>query len=419
MKIGLIGKNLSYSLSKELHTIFLEDNNIEGEYKNIEVEEKDIYKFFRDDIKKIRGINVTIPYKNEVMKYIDEVSKESEILNSVNTIINENGKLRGENTDIIGFELMVKRKKINFKNKTVVILGTGATSQMVKYYSEKEKAKKIILVSRNKKEGCITYDEIKEGDILINTTPVGTKDVKSILLIDEKHIKIFETIIEVTYNPFRTKLLTYGIYNNKKVVNGLYMLVSQGIKSEEMFINKKISEEIIENIYKKMLSKVNIVLIGMSGSGKSTIGEELGKRLNRKHVDIDLEIIKSSGKEIREIFNESEEKFRNLESMKIEEMSEKDNLIISVGGGGIKRKENMENLYKNGVIIYINRDVDEIIKSLEHTNTRPLLDGDIKNNIRKLFKEREDDYKKYSEIEVSNKKIEEVVESIIMKVGEL
>lgn len=420
MKVGLIGKKLDYSLSKELHHIFFKGENIEASYKNIELKSFELRGFMETEIKKMKGINVTIPYKKEVINYLDSVCSKSKALDSVNTILNIDGKLVGYNTDIIGFSLMMERNKIIFKNKTIVILGTGATSRMVKYYSEKQLAKKIITVSRNNKNGSITYDKVDRGDVLINTTPVGTKNINEKPLLEKEIIKNFSTIIEVTYNPFRTRLLIEGIYNNKKIINGMYMLVGQGIKAEELFLNKKIEDKIIEKVYKKLVSKRNIVLIGMPGSGKSIIGKLLSEKLLKEHIDIDKEIVKSSKKSIEKLFQVSENHFRDIESEEIKRIGAMENKIISMGGGSILRESNMIEMYKNGVVIFLDRDIDKIEKNIKNSVDRPLLINDIGSKLKETFKTRNHMYNKYMEIKIDNNgDLENTVNEIIEKVGEI
>ena len=143
----------------------------------------------------------------------------------------------------------------------------------------------------------------------------------------------------------------------------------------------------------------NIVLIGMPACGKSTIGYWLSKKIGYPLLDTDKYLEAKENRIISDIFsNEGEEYFRNLETKYLKELSEKEGLIISTGGGAVKKKENIDILKKNGIVIFLNREINDISK--ENHKHRPLLQ-DI-NNIQKLYDERIDLYKKYSDIIIKN-----------------
>ena len=143
----------------------------------------------------------------------------------------------------------------------------------------------------------------------------------------------------------------------------------------------------------------NIVLIGMPACGKSTIGYWLSKKIGYPLLDTDKYLEEKENRIISDIFsNEGEEYFRNLETKYLKELSEKEGLIISTGGGAVKKKENIDILKKNGIVIFLNREINDISK--ENHKHRPVLQ-DI-NNIQKLYDERIDLYKKYSDIIIKN-----------------
>ncbi|WP_163192685.1 shikimate kinase [Clostridium thermarum] len=148
------------------------------------------------------------------------------------------------------------------------------------------------------------------------------------------------------------------------------------------------------------LKKSNIVLIGMPGCGKSTIGRKLSARINWNFIDVDILIEERTGKSIPEIFQSGEDYFRDIESNVIEELEHKTSTVISTGGGIVKREKNIESLSKHGFIIFINRSPEKILKDIDIAS-RPLL-STKKENLLKLYAERIDLYKKYSDIEISN-----------------
>ena len=155
----------------------------------------------------------------------------------------------------------------------------------------------------------------------------------------------------------------------------------------------------------------NIILIGMPGCGKTTIGKLLADKLKRKYIDIDSIIEKQAGCTINEIFKQGEQKFRNLETEAVLALEREEASVITTGGGIVKKALNMESLSKNGIIIYIDRNIEEIANDID-TSTRPLLAKGT-GQLEQLHVERHDLYKKYSDLTVKNEgEIVEVVESI-------
>lgn len=417
MKLGLIGEYLGYSKSGDIHNTYFELENINSTYDLIELAKNELDNFMRGDIYKYDGINVTIPYKQDVIPYLDEISKGAEALNSVNTIKIEDGKLKGFNTDLDGFKLSLKKFLIPLKDKDIVILGTGATGKMMKYIGETEGAKSVKFVSRQ--DGFdFKYTDNIMGDILINTTPKGTSGKDDDSPVSEEIVKNFHSIIDINYNPFRTKLLRFGLYNNKKIMNGFYMLVAQGMISEGIWQDKNIDNSIIDEVYKRLVKNRNIVLIGLSGCGKSTISKKLSEKLNKSFISIDDKIEKDFNMPISEMFEISEEYFREKEKEKTLEVSQYDNFIIDSGGGVIKNEENMNALYKNGIVFYIKRDIKDIISTIDYS-VRPLVKTDKENALLALYNERYKLYEKYAEFIVENEDLDESINKIIKRLEEI
>ena len=265
---GLIGEKLSHSFSPEIHKFIFNKINIEGEYNLIEIP-KDEIKNIKETLKKldIKGVNVTIPYKETVIKDLDFVSEEAKKIGAVNTIFNKNNKLLGYNTDYYGFKYMLEYKDINVFNKKVMVLGTGGASKAVVTYLLDNGAKEIIIVSRNKKQlykdikniKVLTYDEINdiEGYALINTTPVGMYPNINNFPVSFEVIEKFDVLIDLIYNPLKTKFLEIGMEKGKVTCDGLMMLVLQAIKAEEIWQEKSIDKQIALEIYNKLLKLLN------------------------------------------------------------------------------------------------------------------------------------------------------------------
>ena len=377
---GLLGEKLGHSFSKEIH-----ESINDYTYNLIEVSKENFNSFMEQ--KNFKAINVTIPYKELVIPYLSYIDPKAKQIGAVNTIINDNNNLYGYNTDYLGLRQLIIKNNIDFKNKKVLILGTGGTSKTAFVLSKDLGCMQVIKVSRRKSEETITYEEAKEkyndANIIINTTTCGMYPNDD-LIIDLDSFSNLETVVDVIYNPLNTKLIRVAKQKNIKAVNGLYMLVAQAVYASYLFINKDVIESKIDEVYKKIKNnKLNISLIGMPSSGKTTISLELKALLNKEVIDTDSLIEKEINMPISSFLTKDNEKeFRNIESSVIEKISKQNNLIISTGGGVIKRQENIDYLRRNSIIIFIDRDLE----LLQATSSRPLSNN--KNDLQKLYNER-------------------------------
>ena len=388
MKYGLLGKKLSHSFSKELHSRF-------GtyDYEMFEIEEKDLDDFFsRDDL---AAINVTIPYKEKVIKYCDEVSPVAKRIGAINTITFSD-KIRGYNTDYLGLKYVIESNKIDINNKDVFILGDGGTSKTARVLLEDLNAKSITNVTRGKSE--VNYENIYKysPQIIVNTTPVGMYPNNGESLIDLEKIPSLEAIIDVVYNPLMTKLIFDGKNLGLKTGQGLPMLIEQGRRASEIFTGLKISEEKklkVENKIRRYNS--NLILVGMPGVGKSEFAYELGKRMNREYIDIDNIIKKKYGEPKKIITEKGEDFFRDIESKVVREVGKLNHKVIATGGGLLVKEENYYHLKQNGRIYLLKRDLDKL-----STRGRPLSKG--KGSLLTLYEKRKDLYERFSDKDIYN-----------------
>ena len=234
MKYGLIGEKLGHSFSKEIHEML---GNKEYEIVEVPSDELDDFILKKDYV----GINVTIPYKERVMPHLDYISPEAKQIGSVNTIVNRDGKLYGYNTDFFGLKDLILSQNMSLTGRKVLILGTGGTSKTAECVAKSLGASKVIKVSRTGKEGSLTYDQkdaYKDSDYIINTTPVGMYPKTDDLPIDPGMFMKLRGVIDVVYNPLKTKMVIWTTKLGVNACNGLYMLVSQAVKSSELFLNK-------------------------------------------------------------------------------------------------------------------------------------------------------------------------------------
>ena len=400
MEYGLIGYPLQHSFSKEIHELIKEYlHNDEYNYEICELEEANLQSFFKE--KNFKAINVTIPYKEKVLKYLNYIDDNAKRIGAVNTIVNNDGKLFGYNTDYNGLLSLIKKHNIEIKDKKVLILGTGGTSKTAYSVVSDLSAFKIMKASRKIDINTYTYDEIYEEyndvNVIINTTPVGMYPNNDEALIDFDKLNKIEAYIDVIYNPLHTKMAILAKNKGIIAINGLYMLISQAVYAYKYFLALDISDEEIsalcDKIYDKIYQyKLNIVLIGMPSSGKTSIGKELALKLNKEFIDTDEEIekkIKMSIKDYIEKFGEAE--FRKVETEVVKEASKKQECVIATGGGVILNKDNITSLNQNSIIYFLNRSLDKLIS----TKSRPL--SSTKEALEKRYNERIDLYLAYAD----------------------
>lgn len=391
-RYGCIGKKLTHSFSKEIHAKLAD-----YAYDLIELTEEELAPFMEK--KQFAAINVTIPYKQTVIPYLDSISEVAERIGAVNTIVNKDGKLCGYNTDYYGMKALIERMGIDLTGKKVLVLGTGGTSKTARVVAADMGASQILTVSRRKTDEYITYEEAigtqTDADVIINTTPVGMYPDCESLPIDISSFTHLSGVIDVVYNPLRTNLVCEAKKKGIKAEGGLYMLVMQAVVAVERFLETTIAKETADRVFASVLaSKENVVLTGMPGSGKSTVGKLLNME-GFEFIDTDEEIEKQCGCSIKELIQEKGEAyFRDLETKVIREVSSKNGCIISTGGGAILREENVECLKRNGKLYFLNADLSR----LQATDNRPL--SDTQEKLARLYTERMSRYTETADVVV-------------------
>ncbi len=387
---GLIGETLKHSWSVPIHQALGCDA-----YRLYELKPEELAGFLTEN--EIGGLNVTIPYKKAVIPFCSALDPYAEAIGSVNTLVPDGkGGLRGYNTDAIGLSYIAKRSGISFRDAKVVILGTGGTSLTAQAVVKREGAKELIVVSRT---GDNNYENLSrnfDADILINTTPVGMFPHNGECLVDLKPFNRLKGVLDVVYNPLRTALLLQAEELSIPNSNGLPMLVAQAVAAEEHFFGQKISDSEIERITVQLMREMqNIVLIGMPGSGKSTVGKALAEKTGREMVDIDAEIVRTAACSIPELFRDrGETVFRQLETETVLQAGKETGKIIITGGGVVTRPENYAPLHQNGRIYQLERDLD-----LLPIDGRPVSQ---KTSVRELYEKRTPMYASFRDVLIDN-----------------
>lgn len=388
---GLIGEKLGHSFSKEIHEAIADYR-----YDLIPLS-RDAFPAFMEK-RDFAAINVTIPYKKEVIPYLDEMDAAARAIGAVNTIVNRGGKLYGYNTDFAGFHYMVKKHGIKMNGKKVVVLGNGGASAAVQAVVRHEQAKACIVVKPTKGNGAISYEECfaKHGDaaVLINTSPVGMYPHNTQSPLDISRFPCCEAVIDVIYNPLVTRFGQQAQEAGIPYVGGLEMLIAQAKYAAEHFLEKEIDDAIIDRLYQAIRrQRGNLVLIGMPSAGKTTIGKRLANRLHKDFIDLDEVVVKQAGMAIPDIFARfKEEGFRDLEEKAALAVSMENGKVIATGGGTIKRKENMDYLRQNGIVVFLDRDVDKLTSS---DPNRPL--SKSPGALRQLYEQRIELYRTYAD----------------------
>lgn len=269
---GLIGERLEHSFSPIIHSIIFKEINLEGYYHLFEVDRQDLKRAVLGlNALGARGVNVTIPYKVEIMKYVHDISHEAEKIGAINTLSFKENNILGYNTDYFGFGIMLDKFKVDVKNREAVILGTGGAAKSVLQYLLDNNIRDVTIVSRDinaKREKfldyrVISYDDIKrigQQDIIINITPCGMYPKTNDSPVNGEDISKFNTAIDLIYNPMETLFLKHAKSYGLKVLNGLYMLVGQAIKAQELWNDVEINEEIIDSIYSRTLQNIKKIV---------------------------------------------------------------------------------------------------------------------------------------------------------------
>ena len=389
MKSGLLGRKLGHSYSPQIHALM-------GNYSYdlFEREPEDVSNFVRNG--DFNGINVTIPYKKDVIPCMDELSPMARRMGAVNTIVRRgDGSLFGHNTDYFGFSSMVQRSGISVSGKKVLVLGSGGASNTAVKVLEDMNAH-VVIISRSGENSYQNLYLHADASVIVNTTPVGMYPHTGVSAVDLKTFPKLEGVLDMIYNPARTQFLLDAEELGLPRENGLWMLVAQAKEAAEYFGGKLLDDSLIETVYNKLTAQMqNIVLIGMPGCGKSTVGQALAETLGRRFIDADSEIVKLAGKSIPEIFaDDGEDGFREYETHVLSELGKQSCLVIATGGGCVTKQRNYRLLHQNSRIFWLKRDLSRL-----PTDGRPLSQS---NKLADLYAIRRPLYEAFSDCIVDN-----------------
>ena len=395
MEYGCIGEHLTHSFSKEIHAQ-LQDYLYE--LKEIPVGALDDFMTKRD----FKAINVTIPYKQDVIPYLKEMGETASAIGAVNTIVNRDGALYGYNTDFGGMADLIKRTGIEIEGKKVLIFGTGGTSKTAKAVAEHLGAASVWKVSRSEKPGVLTYKEAEkehlDAQVLINTTPRGMFSREGGMPMDPELFPKLCGAVDAVYNPLRTEFILKARSLGVPAAGGLYMLVRQAVLASEIFLDTRYPDTVTEAVYKKIkTAKENIVLTGMPGSGKTTVGQLLAEQLGRPYLDLDALVEAHTGMTPGQMIAQlGEPAFRDAETAVIRQVADRTGCVIATGGGAVLRPENVQLLRRNGRLFFLDRPVEQLLPTAD----RPL--SATKEAILQRYSERYPTYLATADVTIEN-----------------
>lgn len=389
MKCGLLGGKLGHSYSPQIHS-HLGDYS----YALFEKQPDELESFLKNG--DFTGLNVTIPYKKDVIHYCDELSPKAQRLGAVNTIVRKtDGRLIGHNTDYFGFERMLKQSGLSVKGKKALILGSGGASNTAVAVLQDYGAE-VIVISRTGENNYGNLSLHANAALIVNATPVGMYPKNGVSSIDLSLFRQLEGVLDMVYNPARTQLLQDAEARGIVAMNGLLMLVSQAKESAEWFLGHSISDDIISEIHKSLRCQMeNIILIGMPGSGKSTVGTILAEMTGKKLVDADAYLAEKAGRPIPEIFaTDGECAFRAFETEVLSELGKQSGLIIATGGGCVTKERNYPLLHQNGTLFCLERDIFKL-----PTDGRPLSQ---RTKVEEMYRTRKPMYERFANHDIDN-----------------
>ena len=389
-RCGLLGERLGHSYSPAIHAML-------GDY------EYRLYECPRDKLgdfleaRDFDGLNVTIPYKKAVLPYCAELSPMAAAIGSVNTLLRRpDGSLYGDNTDAFGFESLLRHAGLDPAGRKCLVLGSGGASATVQAVLRQLGAGSVTVISRGGEDNYGNLSRHRDAELLVNTTPVGMYPGNGLAPVDLTAFPGCRGVVDLIYNPARTALLLQAGRLGIPCAGGLWMLAAQARRAAELFTGSAVPEDVIPRVTAALRRETeNVILIGMPGSGKTTVAMVLAEKLRRPVLDSDAAVAETAGIPIPEIFErEGEAGFRRRETAALAELGKRGGIILATGGGSVTRPENYDLLRQNGTILWLQRDITKL-----PTDGRPISQS---RDLSGLLRERTPAYTRFADYIIDN-----------------
>ena len=401
LRCGLLGRTLGHSYSPAIHALL-------GDYRYdlIELEPEALEAFVKTG--PWDGLNVTIPYKKAVVPFCDELSPLAAALGSVNTLVKRDGKIYGDNTDAYGFEAMVRHLGVDCRGKKALVLGSGGASVTAQAVLSNLGAA-VTVISRSGPDNYENLHRHSDAAILVNATPVGMYPKSGQSPVDLDRLPQLEAVLDIVYNPTRTRLILDAQARGIPCESGLLMLVAQAVRASEIFTGQAIPAETLSRVVAAVARDMeNVTLIGMPGAGKTTVGRILAQKLGREFVDCDEVLVQRAGMPIPDYFARfGEDAFRQLETALLQELGQKSRLVLATGGGCVTRPENRDLLRQNGTVVWLKRPLEAL----------PIAGRPVSQalGVEEIYRRRQPLYEQFSDFAVDNTKPAAAAEAILQQ----
>ena len=389
MQCGLLGRKLGHSYSPQIH-----GQLASYDYSLFEKEPEELEGFLKNG--NFVGLNVTIPYKKDVIPFLDQLSPVARRLGAVNTIVRRgDGSLVGHNTDYFGFRYLVQQSGLDVRGKKVLVLGSGGASNTA-VAALQELGARVVIISRSGENNYGNLHLHANASVIVNTTPVGMYPNTGVSPIDLGCFPQLEGVLDVVYNPARTQILLDAENQGLVAMNGLWMLVAQAKESAEWFSGESIPDSRIVQIHAALRAQMeNIILVGMPGCGKTTIGRLLARETGKQFVDADEALEARVGRKITDIIPiDGEAAFRRMETETLAELGKQSGFVIATGGGCVTQERNYPLLHQNGTILWLTRALDKL-----PTEGRPLSQT---GKLQQMLATRQPMYRRFADAVIEN-----------------
>lgn len=383
-RYAYVGDKSNYDLTKFIYEKFLDEK-----YYRFKPEEDLLSNLLMR--KNFVGLNIASPYKSEIIKYLDNVTDQVQEIKEVNLVQFYRNRKFGFNTEYFGIIKLLQRHDIDLKFKNILIIKKDESTKTIEYVLKSLNAGNVVIHDLNNSN----IIDLKNFDIVFNLTKFSALEVAPEINFAESNL---EFLIDISTSTIFSKLYLDAKNHGIKVINGVYKTMYQEKKSIEILSRKRFNDAEFEKIVTEFVkSKLNIVLVGMPGAGKTTIGKKLAKILDRKHIDLDKEFANEYGiSPSKYLLERSEESFREKESLVVKKLANLTNAVISTSGGVVQKLDNYYYLKTNSIIFRIDRDLEKL-----STKNRPLSSGGIET-LQRMHNEREEKYKYFTDFVVKN-----------------